>query len=158
MSLYHTQLMSPLRSSGSQALRPGAPENKSHIPIIPYCSIGIDVNKRQHGSHIFRLTNFPDFSSIFFSIFQYFFSVLLSTGSGRHSTAAHEIRLICCYILLILVPKTIPGTSRLFPEPPRSPFGRLAPLEVMHLFNEFNRYKNIFNKQTSIKKLERKQK
>ena len=28
-----------------------------------------------HGSHIFRLTNFPNFSSTFFSIFQYLFSV-----------------------------------------------------------------------------------
>ena len=31
-----------------------------------------------YGSHIFGLTNFPDFSNISFCIFQYFFSVLFN--------------------------------------------------------------------------------
>ena len=31
-----------------------------------------------HGSHIFGLTNFPDSSSVFVSIFQTFFSVLFN--------------------------------------------------------------------------------
>ena len=48
---------------------------------------------------------------------------LLSTGSGRHNDAAHEIRLICA--------QTITPTSSSL-EPPRSPFSRLAPLKVMH--------------------------
>ena len=43
---------------------------------------------------------------------------LLSTRSGRHSDTAHEIRLIGCCILLNIVPKTVPGSTRLFSEPP----------------------------------------
>ena len=60
---------------------------------------------------------------------------LLSTGSRRHSDAAHEIRLIGCCILLNVVPKTVPlsGSSQ-SPLDRRSPFGRLASLEAMRLF------------------------
>ena len=59
----------------------------------------------------------------------------LSTGSGRHSDAAHEIRLIGCCILLNVVPKTVPlsGSSR-SPLNCLLPFGRLASLEAMRLF------------------------
>ena len=61
--------------------------------------------------------------------------VLLSTGSGRHSDAAHEIRLIGCCILLNFVPKTVPlSSSSQSPLDRLSPFGRLASLEAMHLF------------------------
>ena len=35
-------------------------------------------NVNNQGSHFSRLTKFPDFSSIFFPIFLYFFSVLFS--------------------------------------------------------------------------------
>ena len=60
---------------------------------------------------------------------------LLSTGSGRHSDAVHEIRLIGCCILLNVVPKTVSlsGSSR-SPLDCLSPFGRLASLEAMRLF------------------------
>ena len=39
----------------------------------------------------------------------------LSTGSGRHSDAAHEIRLIGCCVLLKVVPKNVPrsGSSQM---------------------------------------------
>ena len=62
------------------------------------------------------------------------FNPWLSTGSGRHSDAAHEIRLIGCCILLNVVPKTVPlsGSSR-SPLDRLSPFGRLASLEAMRL-------------------------
>ena len=41
--------------------------------------------------------------------------VSLSTGSGRHSDAAHEIRLIGCCVLLKVVPKNVPrsGSSQM---------------------------------------------
>ena len=54
--------------------------------------------------------------------------------AGRHSDAAHEIRLIGCCILLNVVPKTVPlsGSSR-SPLNRLSPFGRLASLEAMRL-------------------------
>ena len=42
---------------------------------------------------------------------------------GRHSEGQHEIRLICAQNY---------SSRRCFLEPPRSPFGRLAPLEAMH--------------------------
>ena len=35
----------------------------------------------------------------------------LSTGSGRHSDTAHEIRLIGCCVLLKVVPKNVPRCS-----------------------------------------------
>ena len=61
--------------------------------------------------------------------------ILLSTRSGRHSDAAHEIRLIGCCILLNVVPKTVPlsGSSQ-SPLDHLLSFGRLASLEVMRLF------------------------
>ena len=64
----------------------------------------------------------------------------LSTGSGRHSDAAHEIRLIGCYILLNVVPKTVPlsGSSR-SPLDHLLPFGRLASLEAIRLFISLKR-------------------
>ena len=39
----------------------------------------------------------------------------LSTGSGRHSDAAHEIHLIGCCVLLKVVPKNVPhsGSSQM---------------------------------------------
>ena len=60
--------------------------------------------------------------------------VLLSTGSGRHCYAAHEIHLIGCCILLNVVPKTVPlsGSSQ-SPLNHLSPFSILASLKVMHL-------------------------
>ena len=59
----------------------------------------------------------------------------LSIGSGRHSDAAHEIRLIGCCILLNVVPKTVPPSSSSWSPLDRlSPFGRLASLEAMRLF------------------------
>ena len=61
--------------------------------------------------------------------------ILLSTGSGRHSDAAQEIRLIGCCILLNVVPKTVPlSGSSWSPLDRLSPFGRLASLEAMRLF------------------------
>ena len=39
------------------------------------------------------------------------FTGLLSTGSGRHSDAAHEIRLIGCCVLLKVVPKNVPSSG-----------------------------------------------
>ena len=63
------------------------------------------------------------------------FSVFLSTGSGRHSDAAHEIRLIGCCVLLNVVPKTVPlSGSSWSPLNCLLPFGRLASLEAMRLF------------------------
>ena len=61
---------------------------------------------------------------------------LLSTGSGRHSAAAHEIRLIGCCILLNVVPKTVPlsGSSQ-SPLDCLSPFSRLASLKAMRLLD-----------------------
>ena len=43
------------------------------------------------------------------------FFILLSTGSGRHSDAAHEINLIGCCVLLKVVPKNVPhsGSSQM---------------------------------------------
>ena len=59
----------------------------------------------------------------------------MSTGSGRHSDAAHEIRLIGCCILLNVVPKTVPlSGSSWSPLDCLLPFGRLASLEAMRLF------------------------
>ena len=40
-----------------------------------------------------------------------FIWLFLSTGSGRHSDAAHEIRLIGCCVLLKVVPKNVPRSS-----------------------------------------------
>ena len=59
----------------------------------------------------------------------------LSTGSGRHSDAAHEIHLIGCCILLNVVPKNVPlSGSSWSPLDHLLPFGRLASLEAMRLF------------------------
>ena len=104
---------------------------RSHTLIISLCShdSAVDLLRRQirthkswaslnqflnpplqqHCSHQIKLLN--DMSCLY----------LLSTRSGRHSDAAHEIRLIGCCILLNVVPKTVPGSTRLFLEPPRSP-------------------------------------
>ena len=71
--------------------------------------------------------------------------IYLSTGSGRHSDAAHEIRLIGCCILLNVVPKTVPlSGSSWSPLDRLSSFGRLASLEAMRLFFLFlTRFKQI---------------
>ena len=52
--------------------------------------------------------------------------------NGRHSDARREKTSLDLFALF--VPKTVPGSRQLFPEDPRSPFGRLALLEVMHFY------------------------
>ena len=65
---------------------------------------------------------YTNLSKLYIILFDFICFESYCLPKGRHSEGPHEIRLICAQNY---------SSRWCFPEPPRSPFGRLAPLEAM---------------------------
>ena len=134
----HVYIVTPYHANVLQIM------HKAPYFLVIWSALAVQPNVDViHAWHLLSLVTFHEYHAVQMNVYVKFgitsmwrCVVLLSTGSGRHSDAAHEIRLIGCCVLLKVVPKKC-STLRLFPDA----FDRLAPLEAMHLFYlSFNYY------------------
>ena len=117
------------------------PEQFSPSACSPYKRTGFNAlhhSSTNHGSHIFGLTNLPDFSLIFpVFLVSVLTPMYFTRALGKKKTYESQVWSVC-----IAKRRNVMMSWRQTP---------VVSMTTRLIFNEFNKCKNLFNKYTSIK-------